>query len=133
MGMCSYQTAYHMLTSAKVKAGEHLLISGASGGVGTALVQLSRIMGAVPHCISSPGKAEGLKTLGAETVLDRTQSIRNTEFIGHLQREVSVSQHKGVESTITGRAFLLAHSDILVNPNDIIVNPAELPPLTVVN
>ncbi len=73
LGMCSYQTAYHMLTSAKVKAGEHLLISGASGGVGTALVQLSRIMGAVPHCISSPGKAEGLKKLGAETVLDRTQ------------------------------------------------------------
>ncbi len=63
----------------------------------------------------------------------RTQSIRNTEFIGHLQREVSVSQHKGVESTITGRAFLLAHSDILVNANDIIVNPAELPPLTVVH
>lgn len=73
LGMCSYQTAYHMLTSASIKAGEHLLISGASGGVGTALIQLSRIMGAVPHCISSPGKAEGLKALGAETVLDRTQ------------------------------------------------------------
>ncbi|MDX1694664.1 MAG: zinc-binding dehydrogenase [Ketobacteraceae bacterium] len=73
LGMCSYQTGYHMLTSANVKAGEHILISGASGGVGTALIQLCRIMGAVPHCISSPGKEAGLKALGAETVIDRTR------------------------------------------------------------
>lgn len=73
MGMCSYQTGYHMMTSANVKAGEHVLISGASGGVGTALIQLCRIVGAIPHCISSPGKEHGLKALGAETVIDRTQ------------------------------------------------------------
>lgn len=38
MGMCSYQTAMHMLTSAQVKAGERVLVTGASGGVGTALI-----------------------------------------------------------------------------------------------
>ncbi len=36
MGMCSYQTAYHMMTSAGIQAGERVLVTGASGGVGTA-------------------------------------------------------------------------------------------------
>lgn len=48
LGMCSYQTAYHMMTAAAVKEGEHILITGASGGVGTALIQLCRVVGASP-------------------------------------------------------------------------------------
>lgn len=72
MGMCSYQTAMHMLTSAGVKAGERVLVTGASGGVGTALIQLCRIMGAVPCALSKQDKAEPLLKLGAEAVLDRS-------------------------------------------------------------
>lgn len=72
MGMCSYQTAMHMLTSAGVKAGERVLVTGASGGVGTALIQLCRIMGAVPYALSKQDKAEPLMKLGAEAVLDRS-------------------------------------------------------------
>lgn len=72
MGMCSYQTALHMLTSAGVTAGERVLVSGASGGVGTALIQLCRIMGAVPYALSKPEKADALLGLGAEAVLDRS-------------------------------------------------------------
>ncbi len=71
MGMCSYQTAYHMMTSADVKAGERVLVSGASGGVGTALIQLCRIVGAVPYAVSQQEKASALKALGAEAVIDR--------------------------------------------------------------
>lgn len=71
MGMCSYQTAYHMMTSANVAAGERVLVSGASGGVGTALIQLCRIVGAIPFAVSQPEKAEALKALGAEAVIDR--------------------------------------------------------------
>lgn len=72
LGMCSYQTAYHMLTAAKVTAGEHVLVTGASGGVGTALIQLCRIMGATPYALSQKDKAEPLLKLGAEAVLDRS-------------------------------------------------------------
>ena len=72
MGMCSYQTALHMLTSAGVKAGERILVTGASGGVGTALIQLCRIMGAIPYALSQPDKASALLALGAEAVLDRS-------------------------------------------------------------
>jgi len=72
MGMCSYQTAMHMLTSAHVTAGERVLVTGASGGVGTALIQLCRIMGAIPYALSTSDKAEALTELGAESVLDRS-------------------------------------------------------------
>lgn len=72
MGMCSYQTAMHMLTSANIRAGERVLVTGASGGVGTALIQLCRIMGAVPYALSKQDKAAALMELGAEAVLDRS-------------------------------------------------------------
>lgn len=72
MGMCSYQTALHMLTSANIQAGERVLVTGASGGVGTALIQLCRIIGATPYALSQKEKAEALIKLGAEAVLDRS-------------------------------------------------------------
>jgi len=72
MGMCSYQTAMHMLTSANIKGGERVLVTGASGGVGTALIQLCRIMGAIPYALSKQDKAGPLLELGAEAVLDRS-------------------------------------------------------------
>jgi NADPH:quinone reductase-like Zn-dependent oxidoreductase len=72
LGMCSYQTGYHMLTCANVKAGEKVLVSGASGGVGTALIQLCRLMGAIPYAVSSEDKKAMLEALGAEGVCDRT-------------------------------------------------------------
>lgn len=72
MGMCSYQTGYHMMTSARIKAGERVLVTGASGGVGTALIQLCRIVGAIPYALSQQSKADALKAMGAEAVLDRS-------------------------------------------------------------
>ncbi len=73
MGMCSYQTALHMLNAAGVTAGERVLVTGASGGVGTALIQLCRIMGAIPYALSQQDKADALVELGAEAVLDRSR------------------------------------------------------------
>ncbi|MFG6137323.1 zinc-binding dehydrogenase [Halomonas sp. B23F22_10] len=72
MGMCSYQTAYHMMTAAGVTSGERVLVTGASGGVGTALIQLCRVVGAIPYALSQPDKADALIELGAEAVLDRS-------------------------------------------------------------
>ncbi len=71
LGMCSYQTAYHMMTSANVAAGERVLVSGASGGVGTALIQLCRIVGAIPYAVSQPDKKDALLAMDAEAVIDR--------------------------------------------------------------
>lgn len=71
LGMCSYQTGYHMMTSAHIQAGEKVLISGASGGVGTAMIQMCRIIGAIPYAVSSNDKKEMLLKLGAQDVCDR--------------------------------------------------------------
>jgi len=75
MGMCSYQTGLHMLHAAGVKAGERVLVTGASGGVGTALLQLCRAMGAIPYALSTAEKAPPLLELGAEAVLDRGDMV----------------------------------------------------------
>lgn len=82
MGMCSYQTGYHMLTAANVQAGERVLVTGASGGVGTAVIQLCRAIGAIPYALSQRDKADSLIALGAEAVLDRTEM---EDFTGQIR------------------------------------------------
>ncbi|MHA3027797.1 zinc-binding dehydrogenase [Chromohalobacter israelensis] len=90
MGMCSYQTALHMLNAANVQAGERVLVTGASGGVGTALIRLCRIMGAIPYALSQPDKAASLMALGAEAVLDRTDMEDFTEKVKALTQGVPI-------------------------------------------
>ena len=68
---CSYSTAENMLTRASVGAGEAVLVTGASGGVGSAAVQLARARGARVVAVTSPAKARTLTSLGAERTLAR--------------------------------------------------------------
>ncbi len=67
---CAYSTAENMLHRAFVGA-ERVLVSGASGGVGSAAVQLARRRGAEVIALSSPSKADEVISLGAHQVLDR--------------------------------------------------------------
>jgi len=64
----AYGTAYRMMISrGRIKAGEKVLILGASGGVGTCCVQLAKQAGAhVIVAASSEEKLERLKALGAD-------------------------------------------------------------------
>jgi NADPH:quinone reductase-like Zn-dependent oxidoreductase len=55
---------------ARVKAGERVLIIGASGGVGTFAVQIAKAAGADVTGVSSAAKADLVRTLGADCVLD---------------------------------------------------------------
>lgn len=68
---CSYSTAENMLTRAGVQKGETVLVTGASGGVGSATVQLARARGAQVIAITSPSKAQAMMDLGATTILNR--------------------------------------------------------------
>jgi NADPH:quinone reductase-like Zn-dependent oxidoreductase len=70
---CAYLTAERMLDRTRLVQGERILITGASGGVGSALVQLARVRGAVPYVITSQGKEAALRNLGAEAVVLREQ------------------------------------------------------------
>lgn len=68
---CAYLTGEHMLDRAAVRAGERVLITGASGGVGSGLIQLCRVRGAIPYAIAGQGKEEAVKAIGAEAVITR--------------------------------------------------------------
>lgn len=68
---CSYSTAENLLTRAGVTANDRVLVTGASGGVGSAAIQLARARGARVVAITSPAKAERILRLGAERTLGR--------------------------------------------------------------
>lgn len=68
----AYGTAHRMLiTHDTVKAGERVIVLGASGGVGTGCVILAKHLGAhVIACASSDAKLRKLKEMGADEVID---------------------------------------------------------------
>jgi NADPH:quinone reductase-like Zn-dependent oxidoreductase len=68
----SYITAENMLNRAVVAAGDSVLIPGASGGVGSALIQLARRRGAETIALCGDSKAAAVKAVGADHVLPRS-------------------------------------------------------------
>jgi NADPH:quinone reductase-like Zn-dependent oxidoreductase len=72
---CSYSTAENLLTRSNTKAGDIVLVTGASGGVGSAAVQLARARGAQVIAVTSPTKADDVRRLGAGQTLTREDSI----------------------------------------------------------
>ena len=72
---CSYLAAENMLARASVRAEDTLLITGASGGVGSAAVQLAKRRGATIIAIAGDSKAAQLRELGAAQVLDRDADL----------------------------------------------------------
>ena len=64
-----------MLTRAQVAEGDRVLISGASGGVGSAAIQLAKARGAYVIAITSPSKNQQLLDLGADEVIPRDANL----------------------------------------------------------
>ncbi|MFN3327164.1 MAG: zinc-binding dehydrogenase, partial [Bryobacteraceae bacterium] len=62
---CAYGTAENLLSRAEVATGERVLVTGASGGVGLAAVQLALLRGAEVTAQCSPAKSAPLRALGA--------------------------------------------------------------------
>lgn len=84
---CAYSTAEGMLTRANV-ANETVLVTGASGGVGSAAVQLAKRRGATVIGMSSPAKAPAILNLGADRVIDRDSDL--AELLGEISIDVDV-------------------------------------------
>ncbi len=68
---CSYSTAEGMLARAQVSENDTVLITGASGGVGSALIQLAKRRGARVVGLASSEKHSELAALGADLLLPR--------------------------------------------------------------
>jgi NADPH:quinone reductase-like Zn-dependent oxidoreductase len=72
---CAYGSAENMLYRASLGAGERVLITGASGGVGSAAIQLACRRGARVVAVTSGDKFQAVRELGCETVLNRHDDL----------------------------------------------------------
>ncbi|MGD8991678.1 MAG: zinc-binding dehydrogenase, partial [Desulfobacterales bacterium] len=70
---CSYSTAENMLHRVGLGEGEKIFIPGASGGVGSALVQLAKRRGAWVLAMTGRTKMDAIRDLGADEVVARGQ------------------------------------------------------------
>ncbi len=72
---CAYGTAENMVHRAQVSANDRVLVTGASGGVGSAVVQLAKRRGAHVTAVTSQSKIEQVKSLGADLILTRDSDL----------------------------------------------------------
>lgn len=72
---CSYSTAEDMLVRAGVVQGDRVLVTGASGGVGSAAVQLARARGAEVVAVCSAANHDEMLALGASSVISRDDDL----------------------------------------------------------
>jgi NADPH:quinone reductase len=81
----NYVTAYQMLhRSAKVRPGQRVLIHGAAGGVGTALLQLGRLAGLEMYGTCSSGGASAVSQLGGVPI-----DYKRQDFVQEIHRLTS--------------------------------------------
>lgn len=72
---CAYGTAENILARIDLQVGERVLITGASGGVGSAAVQLAKRRGAEVTAMAADAKAEIVRSLGASRVVARDADL----------------------------------------------------------
>jgi NADPH:quinone reductase-like Zn-dependent oxidoreductase len=75
---CAYSTAENLLHRARVCGGERVLVTGASGGVGSAAVQLAKRRGAHVTGVASSTKAGDVLNLGADAIAPRDGDLVET-------------------------------------------------------
>jgi NADPH:quinone reductase-like Zn-dependent oxidoreductase len=72
---CAYSTAENLLERSNVSKGETVLITGSSGGVGSAAIQLAKRRGAKVIGIAGKDKIAGVEAIGADIVIRREESL----------------------------------------------------------
>jgi NADPH:quinone reductase-like Zn-dependent oxidoreductase len=68
---CAFVTGEHQMVRARVAAGETVVVTGASGGVGSAVIQLAKNRGAFVIAVTSAAKRAAVAALGADAVVTR--------------------------------------------------------------
>ncbi|NDW02842.1 zinc-binding dehydrogenase [Jiella pacifica] len=76
---CAFSTAEGMVQRARLGA-ERVLVTGASGGVGSAAIQLAKRRGANVTALTSAAKAEELRRIGADDILVRDEAFPEDAF-----------------------------------------------------
>lgn len=98
---CAYITGEHMLERIALGSGERVLITGASGGVGSAVIQLCRARGAIPYALSSLDKQRALLDVGAEAVIAKDAD----DLVGAVERALAGQPVDVVVDVVGGPQF----------------------------
>lgn len=98
---CAYMTGEHMLSRIGLRSGERVLITGASGGVGSGVIQLSRARGAIPYALSGPEKERALLEIGAEAVVPKDAA----DLVGAVQHATGGEAVDAVVDVVAGPLF----------------------------
>jgi len=64
-------TALHFLRAARAGPGQRVLVHGASGGVGTAMIQVARALGATVTAVASGPNLDFVRSIGAHAAINR--------------------------------------------------------------
>jgi NADPH:quinone reductase-like Zn-dependent oxidoreductase len=100
----NYVTAWQMLHRvAKCQRGQRILVHGAAGGVGTALLQLGKLAGLELYGTASGGKHELVRQLGAEPI-----DYQREDFVARLQ-ELTGDGVDAVFDPIGGKHLARSH------------------------
>jgi NADPH:quinone reductase-like Zn-dependent oxidoreductase len=83
----------------KVKPGDHVLILGGSGSVGTAGIQIARALGATVTATASPRNLALVRDLGADHVIDYTTEdvLRTPARFTHILDTLGISTYAATE------------------------------------
>ena len=108
LGSClwTYACVWNIVSRrGELKVGQSLLITGASGGMGTAAIQLSRMVGASPIIATtgSPAKVERLKELGVNHVVN----YRDADAAGQVKSFTNGTGVDLVMDFVGGEMFIL--------------------------
>ena len=98
--------ALHYLRKSGLRAGEKILIYGASGAIGTAAVQLAKHMGADVTGVCSTSNTEIVKALGADAVIDYTKTNFNEQGL-----------YYDVVFNAAGKKKVILHPEKVLKPN----------------
>lgn len=115
---CAYGTAENLLQRAHVRAGDRILVTGASGGVGLAAVILGRLRGANVVAVAGAKKVDAVRALGAELVIRRGANL--VEALGPEQVDVVIDVVGGPSWTgvlgVLGRGGRYAIAGAIAGP-----------------
>jgi NADPH:quinone reductase-like Zn-dependent oxidoreductase len=85
---CAYGAAENMLVRSATSDGDVVVVTGASGGVGVAAVQLAAARGATVIAVTRPDKRDAVLALGAERVVDRGADL--VQAVGESEVDVVI-------------------------------------------
>ncbi|WP_411148728.1 zinc-dependent alcohol dehydrogenase family protein [Streptomyces sp. A30] len=131
----TYTTAYGaLLETAGLKPGDHVLITGASSGVGTAAIQVARRIGAIPLATTrSEGKRRQLLELGAAEVIVSGEPDGGSEAVAKEVRRLTGGHGAQVIFDAIGGPAFRPLADALAEGGSVLVygwldrRPAEIP------